>query len=217
MIYYLLDAYKAKIYDMQRRTLRDLTKKEINLFIITIIIGIAALGIMLIFHDITMVYIVTWAILICIGIIVFKNVTKESIANYSNNLVEYNKKLDSLRNTLKNEFNLYSVEKIEILINACNEELNKKELSNKLFEPLVKVFTHAILPVIAFVLGLAVEKVNFIYVIEYSILIIFIIVYLTGFYYMVYPPFETIINKERYIIKSLRDELNDIMMIDFNR
>lgn len=146
MLGYLLDAYKLKIYNLQKRRIRDFTKKEFSLLAILIFASILGIISIFTFYKNYYVYFGSLIVLIIVAFIIFRVVTKDAVMNYENNLKEYWKKLDILKDTLENDFNLYEKEKLKKLIDLCDERLNQKDSLTKLFDPLSKVFITAILP-----------------------------------------------------------------------
>lgn len=216
MIDHLLDAYRLNIYNLQKRKLKEFTKKEWLYLSLFVLAGVVMCILMIFFYEIVWVYSITFLGLVLAAIIIFSMLIRDSIKNYSNSLKGYKEKLGKLRETISStEFDLYSQEKLNNLIRICDEKLSQKDLFSKLFEPIVRVFSTSIFPIITFVFGLLANQMNTQNILEYSILMIVVILYLTGVFYMIYPLLESSINKERHVLKSLRDELNDIIMIDF--
>lgn len=213
MLGYLLDAYRLSIYNMQNRRIKDFTKKEIVLFAGFIIVGIFFCIVTIFFFETPLLYTISFALLIIVGVALGSIMIKDSRRNYSNNLQEYLTKLEELKKLIEgNEFKIDKESKLDKLISICEERLKDTNLSYKLFQPLITVFTKTIIPIVAFIFGTLVEKMSTSSILEYSILLIVFIIYFTGIFYIVYPSIECIINKEKYILKSLRDELVDIKL-----
>lgn len=217
MLEYLLDAYKLDIYNMQKRRFKELTKKEIGLLIMLVSVGLIGIVLIFIFANNTYFYFIDLISLIIVAGIIFKVMISDSIKDYKNNLQNYHSKLNKLRNTLKErEFNLYKKEKLQKLIELCDEKLNEKDPITKLTKIFIKIVSITILPICTFILSKGSQQLNYSSIIRFSGLIIFAILYIVGICFIIYPFFEHLINKQKYIIKSLRHELNDIIMNDFS-
>ena len=217
MLEYLLDVYKLDIYNMHKRKFKEFTKKEIGLLIMLIAVGLIGIVLIFIFGNNTYFYFIDLILLITVYGIIFKIIISDSIKKYKNNLQNYHSKLNKLGNILrKREFNLYKKEKIQKLIKLCDEKLNEKDPIAKLTKIFTKIVSITILPICTFILSKGSQQLNFSSIIRFSGLIIFSIAYVVGICCVIYPFFEYLINKEKYIVKSLRYELNDIIMNDFS-
>lgn len=218
MIGYLLDAYTANIYNMQKRKIKDFNKKEIIMLSVLVLVGVIGITSIFIFYKNTYVHFGNMILVIMTAIIIFKIIIKDSINNYEENIKKYHKKLECLRGVLKKkEFNLYNEKKIFLLLKVCDERLSKQDTFSKLFKPLGKVFIDVILPILTFLLGVSYENLDFTMFLILSGIIIFSIFYIVGIAYMIFPFVEGALNKDRYILKSLRSELYDIYILDFSK
>lgn len=218
MLGYLLDVYKLKIYNMQKLNIDQIRKKDIILLILSII-SLAIGGIVWFIVPIQLIIfsnIITVSSMISI-ILCSKTMVRDGITDYQGNLKSYSHKLNELKNILdEKRFNLCNKKKIEILIQNCDDRLKEKDLFYKLLNPTIKFIMTVLFPIITFAIGISLKGLESKLIIRYSSLGVNLLVQSLGIFMIAYPFVERTIYKDRYIIKSLRTHLNDIIIRDYS-
>jgi TRAP-type uncharacterized transport system fused permease subunit len=206
MIWYILDSYKIRSKDYEYSVLKDISVGEW----ITLIGAILSCAFIIINYIVGVILAITFLIALYI------NVSKNRRKNYKKNLNNYHLKLECLRKTLKEEqIDCYSKIQVNQLVEKCENSLPSLRISDKLFKPIVKTTTLIIIPLGMFCLGKISGKMDIDASTKLYVLIIGIILFCLGCFYMISQQIKRMLDKEYSSMKYLKSMLEDILLIDF--
>lgn len=132
----------------------------------------------------------------------------ENASNYKSNRI---KKLVDLCNNPT--FNLYDKKGIDFLISMCNKKLNEETIASSFTKAASFFFNNLLYPVIAFVGGFVISKIDGIYyIINISIQLILLMIICFFLYMAVKPLIDDHLHPNKEIIENLRDDLEYIKL-----
>ena len=132
----------------------------------------------------------------------------ENASNYKSNRI---KKLVDLCNNPK--FNLYDKKGIDFLISMCNKKLNEETIASSFTKAASFFFNNLLYPVIAFIGGFVISKIDGIYyIINISIQLILLMIICFFLYMAVKPLIDDHLHPNKEIIENLRDDLEYIKL-----
>lgn len=132
----------------------------------------------------------------------------ENASNYKSNRI---KKLVDLCNNPT--FNLYDKKGIDFLISMCNKKLNEETIASSFTKAASFFFNNLLYPVIAFIGGFAISKIDGIYyIINISIQLILLMIICFFLYMAVKPLIDDHLHPNKEIIENLRDDLEYIKL-----
>ena len=132
----------------------------------------------------------------------------ENASNYKSNRI---KKLVDLCNNPK--FNLYDKKGIDFLISMCNKKLNEETIAPSFTKAASFFFNNLLYPVIAFIGGFVISKIDGIYyIINISIQLILLMIICFFLYMAVKPLIDDHLHPNKEIIENLRDDLEYIKL-----
>ena len=132
----------------------------------------------------------------------------ENASNYKSNRV---KKLVDLCNNPT--FNLYDKKGIDFLISMCNKKLNEETIASSFTKAASFFFNNLLYPVIAFIGGFVISKIDGIYyIINISIQLILLMIICFFLYMAVKPLIDDHLHPNKEIIENLRDDLEYIKL-----
>lgn len=132
----------------------------------------------------------------------------ENASNYKSNRI---KKLVDLCNNPT--FNLYDKKGIDFLISMCNKKLNEETIASSFTKAASFFFNNLLYPVIAFIGGFVVSKIDGIYyIINISIQLILLMIICFFLYMAVKPLIDDHLHPNKEIIENLRDDLEYIKL-----
>ena len=132
----------------------------------------------------------------------------ENASNYKSNRI---KKLVDLCNNPK--FNLYNKKGLDFLISMCNKKLNEETIASSFTKAASFFFTKLLYPVIAFIGGFVISKIDGIYyIINISIQLILLMIICFFLYMAVKPLIDDHLHPDKEIIENLRDDLEYIKL-----
>lgn len=200
----------------ERKKWKELSLKIRVTFILLIIFGVLY-GYSAIFHSkAPVIYGAALLFMITDLIILYIFKRKEEIRNYSIDLAWYRKRLDIFRNLLKEDsFRFYDKKKIQFLIDRCNDEIPKLRLSSTLFKPMITVFSGMIIPIIIYGFTMYSQHLGNEVIAYILVFTVILIMYILGFYYMIKPTIEKILDSKYYTITNIKNMLQDILLVDF--
>lgn len=132
----------------------------------------------------------------------------ENAFNYKSNRI---KKLVDLCNNPT--FNLYDKKGIDFLISMCNKKLNEETIASSFTKAASFFFNNLLYPVIAFIGGFVISKIDGIYyIINISIQLILLMIICFFLYMAVKPLIDDHLHPNKEIIENLRDDLEYIKL-----
>lgn len=132
----------------------------------------------------------------------------ENASNYKSNRI---KKLVDLCNNPT--FNLYDKKGIDFLISMCNKKLNEETIASSFTKAASFFFNNLLYPVIAFIGGFVISKIDGIYyIINISIQLILLMIICFFLYMAVKPLIDDHLHPNKEIIVNLRDDLEYIKL-----
>lgn len=132
----------------------------------------------------------------------------ENASNYKSNRI---KKLVDLCNNPT--FNLYDKKGIDLLISMCNKKLNEETIASSFTKAASFFFNNLLYPVIAFIGGFVISKIDGIYyIINISIQLILLMIICFFLYMAVKPLIDDHLHPNKEIIENLRDDLEYIKL-----
>ncbi len=132
----------------------------------------------------------------------------ENASNYKSNRI---KKLVDLCNNPT--FNLYNKKGIDFLISMCNKKLNEETIASSFTKAASFFFNKLLYPVIAFIGGFVISKIDGIYyIINISIQLILLMIICFFLYMAVKPLIDDHLHPNKEIIENLRDDLEYIKL-----
>lgn len=132
----------------------------------------------------------------------------ENASNYKSNRI---KKLVNLCNNPT--FNLYDKKGIDFLISMCNKKLNEETIASSFTKAASFFFNNLLYPVIAFIGGFVISKIDGIYyIINISIQLILLMIICFFLYMAVKPLIDDHLHPNKEIIENLRDDLEYIKL-----
>ena len=132
----------------------------------------------------------------------------ENASNYKSNRI---KKLVDLCNNPT--FNLYDKKGIDFLISMCNKKLNEETIASSFTKAASFFFNNLLYPVIAFIGGFVISKIDGIYyIINISIQLILSMIICFFLYMAVKPLIDDHLHPNKEIIENLRDDLEYIKL-----
>ena len=132
----------------------------------------------------------------------------ENASNYKSNRI---KKLVDLCNNPT--FNLYDKKGIDFLISMCNKKLNEETIASSFTKAASFFFNNLLYPVIAFIGGFVISKIDGIYyIINISIQLILLMIICFFLYMAVKPLIDDHLHPNKEIIENLRDDLEYIKL-----
>lgn len=217
MLWYFMDGYKNKI---DKRVLKKW--KEIQFRIRIALICLFVFGAIyacsaIYLSEYPLVYGLALFLMIFDLILLYIFGRKEEINEYTDRLAWHqNNRLDKFRDLLKEDhFRFYSQEKIEFLIDRCNDELPRLRISKTLFKPVITVFSGMILPIVIYGFTIYSHDLGNQAVAYILIFAVIMIMYILGLYYMLKPTIEKILDSKYYTIVNIKNMLQDIILMDF--
>ncbi|MBN1042889.1 hypothetical protein DVW07_12595 [Clostridium botulinum] len=145
----------------------------------------------------------------------------KEIKTYPKKTKEYFKLINRFKNTLRNDFQIYSKEKLKVLIEECEKTIVKLSCNNNLLDKSIKIWKNAIFPLVTFGIGVILKLDNISTTITWtsivkaiivSILIILIIIISL---FAIQSFINTITNGYRKRVEALKVILNDIYIKDY--
>ena len=132
----------------------------------------------------------------------------ENASNYKSNRI---KKLVDLCNNPT--FNLYDKKGIDFLISMCNKKLNEETIASSFTKAASFFFNNLLYPVIAFIGGFVISKIDGIYyIINISIQLILLMIICFFLNMAVKPLIDDHLHPIKEIIENLRDDLEYIKL-----
>ena len=132
----------------------------------------------------------------------------ENASNYKSNRI---KKLVDLCNNPT--FNLYDKKGIDFRISMCNKKLNEETIASSFTKAASFFFNNLLYPVIAFIGGFVISKIDGIYyIINISIQLILLMIICFFLYMAVKPLIDDHLHPNKEIIENLRDDLEYIKL-----
>ena len=132
----------------------------------------------------------------------------ENASNYKSNRI---KKLVDLCNNPT--FNLYNKKGLDFLISMCNKKLNEETIASSFTKAASFFFNKLLYPVIAFIGGFVISKIDGIYyIINISIQLILLMIICFFLYMAVKPLIDDYLHPDKEIIENLRDDLEYIKL-----
>lgn len=132
----------------------------------------------------------------------------ENASNYKSNRIK--KLVDSCNNPT---FNLYDKKGIDFLISMCNKKLNEETIASSFTKAASFFFNNLLYPVIAFIGGFVISKIDGIYyIINISIQLILLMIICFFLYMAVKPLIDDHLHPNKEIIENLRDDLEYIKL-----
>lgn len=132
----------------------------------------------------------------------------ENASNYKSNRI---KKLVDLCNNPT--FNLYDKKGIDFLISMCNKKLNEETIASSFTKAASFFFNNLLYPVIAFIGGFVISKIDGIYyIINISIQLVLLMIICFFLYMAVKPLIDDHLHPNKEIIENLRDDLEYIKL-----
>ncbi|MFR1847993.1 hypothetical protein [Hominilimicola sp.] len=132
----------------------------------------------------------------------------ENASNYKSNRI---KKLVDLCNNPT--FNLYDKKGVDFLISMCNKKLNEETIASSFTKAASFFFNNLLYPVIAFIGGFVISKIDGIYyIINISIQLILLMIICFFLYMAVKPLIDDHLHPNKEIIENLRDDLEYIKL-----
>lgn len=218
MIFKILDAYEEKIRK-EDSFFKGIAKKNKDNIIFLVIMGLLVAGtvvIGIVTNWTYCVYVYEIAVIVA-GAIVLKFRAKEKRAKYINNIQEYHKRLDCLKELLNcDEFSIHSENQLNTLINKIrsyieeeNSNATDRRKSNKEF------YSGTILPIGAFVLGVWANKLDNIQVTAWAMVLVIVILLLKFVWKDIIDMLQTFLDPTLKEMKYLVDELQDLYDREF--
>ena len=208
MIWYLKLEYKSKIKSQNIKKIKEFSKFEkisiITMLIFGIILMISILTEYEYFWIISLLY---FLFIVVTGHLSEKNYTK----NIDEKVAEYNKKLETLRDILKNDnYKLHSEQKIRELIRQIDiENSDKKTKINK------EIITLLLFPICLQLTTLFLTNEIDVKSISIVIAVALLIGILYGMWIMIRPIIDDIKDADRILFIKLKALLEDILLVDF--
>ena len=132
----------------------------------------------------------------------------ENASNYKSNRI--NKLVDLCNNPT---FILYDKKGIDFLISMCNKKLNEETIASSFTKAASFFFNNLLYPVIAFIGGFVISKIDGIYyIINISIQLILLMIICFFLYMAVKPLIDDHLHPNKEIIENLRDDLEYIKL-----
>ena len=213
MFIYLIKECKVKVYDVRtKNSIRRVEKKYILSIIIWIVFGMLftlALGLQ--WDNIIKAVIgVVLTVDICVAMWWndndWKTRSSEMQDRYKNEVI--NKIIEILKST---NWHLYDRKGIEWCLEMCDIELKKAPCLSTYLNP-IKNFVMVILPTftaLGVIILQKVDEINIMLVITFTLF--FMLVFLLGLGYIVYPVWEMIFNRKRRFIAAFKEDLQYIL------
>lgn len=224
LIYLLSDAYKNMEYNIKQGDIKIYPKKKLATFVLILII-ITAITIYYIMNHkninsnfITLLLLIMYSFMIaCIW-----SLEKINTRKYSDNKNNYYKRINIFRNILKNEFKVYSREKVKNLILQCENEIRRLEKPTEYTEKFISIASKIIYPVFAVIVSIFITTDKPTMNLSQESIITTIVIIAISFvfistllYFLLY--ISAIANRK--IIKDLKvlnNVLNDIYILNFS-
>ncbi|GAB6109069.1 hypothetical protein JCM19376_30250 [Fusibacter bizertensis] len=208
MILYLMYEYKNKIKPLEYKKISEIPKMDLVKIAIILIVGV--LIIISSFMQINLHWSLFLAYIGFLGVTVYFS-EKKYIKNIDGKVIEYNKRIDTMRNILKSDnYKLYSEMKIRELVRQISLDLDKK---NKKMSK--EVLTILLIPIflqwtdLIFNNSRDNESLGFMSAIVITIGIFY------GMWMMIKPIVDEIKDAEKIILNRLKSLLEDILLVDF--
>ncbi len=216
MIWYLMNAFIDKVKINEMRKWKDLSLRVRISLLSLIITGLIFLFSGIFYSKYPSINGVLLLLFIIAFIILYIFVRKDNIKNYINDLDWYYGKLDIFRGLLKEDnFNLYTKDKIKLLIELYSEKLPRLQISKSLFKPLITIFSSMIIPIIVYGFKLYSDSIGIDFMVYILAFAIAFILYLLGIYYILRHTIIKLLDSQYYVINNMIAMLNDIILKDF--
>ncbi|WP_459846352.1 hypothetical protein [Fusibacter bizertensis] len=200
--------YKNKIKPLEYKKISEIPKMDLVKIAIILIVGV--LIIISSFMQINLHWSLFLAYIGFLGVTVYFS-EKKYIKNIDGKVIEYNKRIDTMRNILKSDnYKLYSEMKIRELVRQISLDLDKK---NKKMSK--EVLTILLIPIflqwtdLIFNNSRDNESLGFMSAIVITIGIFY------GMWMMIKPIVDEIKDAEKIILNRLKSLLEDILLVDF--
>ena len=208
MIWYLMYEYKNKIKPLEYKKISEIPKMDLVKIAIILIVGV--LIIISSFMQINLHWSLFLAYIGFLGVTVYFS-EKKYIKNIDGKVIEYNKRIDTMRNILKSDnYKLYSEMKIRELVRQISLDLDKK---NKKMSK--EVLTILLIPVFLQWTDLIFNNSRNDESLGFMIAIVITIGIFYGMWMMIKPIVDEIKDAEKIILNRLKSLLEDILLVDF--
>ncbi len=208
MIWYLMYEYKNKIKPLEYKKISELPKMDLVKIAIILIVGL--LIIISSFMQINLHWSLFVAYIGFLGVTVYFS-EKKYTKNIDGKVIEYNKRIDTMRNILKSDnYRFYSEMKIRELIRQINLDLDKK---NKKMSK--EVFTILLIPIVLQWTDLIFNNSRNDESLGFVIAIVITIGIFYGTWMMIKPIVDEIKDADKIILNRLKSLLEDILLVDF--
>lgn len=147
---------------------------------------------------------------------------KINIKRYKDNAKNYYKRINVFEKILKNEFNLYSKQKILLIIKQCEDEIKALENPKEHTEKFISISSKIIYPIFAVIISIFLISKNPVIELSSDDIVTLMILISTSFvfvnlllYLLLYIPYFS----NRYTISNIKELyrlLNDIYILDFS-
>lgn len=208
MIGYLIYEYKHKIKPLEYKKINEIPKMDLLKIAIIFMFGVFI--IISSFMQINIHWSLFVAYIFFLGVTVYLS-DKKYTKNIDGKVIEYNKRLEVMRNILKSDnYGLYTEMKIKDLIRQINIELDKK---NKKMSK--EVITILLIPIILQWTALIFDNSRSNEALGFVIAIVITIGIFYGMWMMIKPLIEEIKDADKIILIKLKALLEDILLVNF--
>ncbi|WP_138263696.1 hypothetical protein [[Clostridium] hylemonae] len=206
MFYYFIEDYR-QIYK-EKIEFKDAVKnmKKSDWIKIVTLLSVPILGVL--FGSIYIYWLTSLLLFLLLIIISYWNQKKWKKMNkiYLENYKK--KKIDPLVKLLKaKEYHLDSIKGIDWLVTMCDRCLSENSMSAQLGKPFVIFFHKLLLPITTFIYGCVIAQASAKEKIGLSLLLVCILMFILGFWYIVLRIIVSLIDKDKKMIEVLRNDL----------
>lgn len=216
MLQLIIDAFEEKNKD--ENFFKSLKKMDIlNRIFVVVIILVTILSYILFLIKKYKWSLYTIAGMVIVLYILIYILSVRSRKKWKDNIKNYNKKLDKLKDILSEEnINYYSENKIKYLIDQCDKSINDRiSVNEKKKEKRHRFIEKYILPIVAFGAGVMSDKIDISELIQICIMAIIIIIIINIYIWLIDIFIEEITGTELEKKKSLKCKLEDLLIRDF--
>lgn len=218
MFYWFLKDYEINIFKANDRKIKSLYIWEKVLLLLLVLMSIVFFIINLFMPSSIINYIILGSLIAIIIIIYFLENNREKkelekiVENFKKNKIQPLISMLQDQNTLLNR-SLDSKEGIEWLLKSCSTEIEKYNNKSFIFSPIKNFFFTLLLPMATYIGGTITSTFSNSERLNFSIMIIVILLMLFGIYCMASPILNDLLKKQIRVLEDLKSNLEYYKMI----
>lgn len=215
MIWYILKAYTEIENKKYKKTIKDLS------FISKFSLGTLIISGLFFFYSMAVsrdynASLISFLFMIVTMVFITIHVQKESQINHKKNLDNYKNKVNDLRKLIKkDDYNIYSKEKLDYLIKKAEKELESYKDKNSFFDNLLKFLSIVGMPIILLLFSIIRETLKWQEEIISLVISFITLLSLIYFLYEIKTMIDEWLDRDFKNLQELKDSLESILIWDF--